>query len=893
MMLDEIVKNTIEAISKGRTDVILTLIETYGKAAVTEKNGDSVSLKTLLDSPVTECGTLLHYATLHNQMDITRTLMLAGADTSIRNGQNKSCFDLAETVEMQGVYLHELMRVIASSSVSKVAQILGSGFDVNSQNLVITRDTPLHWAATYADFSTICYLLDKGANPNAINCYGATPLHDAIMRGEPDIVEELLRHGANPNIRPKSGKYLERFSPSMTDSDSFIIRDDESDLERISDSSSSWINAGGSHDSLTVACPTEIIRPLDLSDAHNHKATLIGDSDLNVNLLTTQTPNEMNYTEEFASIYKLFWPRPRQVHLLQGEGFPLSNELAVYLMDSCSLESRDQIPYKHLDIKDFGHLPKKTSEESIVLIHINSKCFGGAHEAFTINVTSTKIILSCSDVTALYYGVSFLVNYFQHFTESRIIPLIKVSDWPKWKFRGWMIDISLTKPALKFETLRREIYLASLFRYNHLLLHINLSSTATRNDQEYLTSQEFLNLEKYCDEKFVNLIPSFDLCTDSDRFDNGDIIFCIRNYLKKFSRFSYVYIGGNLARFLLYKDDFDLMNLFSTSCLIFETSMLDANCHWLHRVPLNSILITSSKHFGGYSSSCLVQRRLSNSGFAINAAVPCLIDESITGCSSLLLSSSLDVARLGNSVESVVFIMSGLLKPSKYHLMRTFLLPAMAFGGGMAWNPDFKTDDIVHLLSSLLNFYVFGNSGKFGDAIMELLHVETSLKNDNRIESLSILYELISNPDNVGLEYMNAERIQKTVRDLKLSVGHLLMVNIKETHCQVALEEIQLVADLMLFSLRLCRNLLSAGQNPNLKNGQSPSQLAVINVGISNLAPPIRTDLANVLLQLMRRFRNVNLLSHASRGLEQEGQPFYSIFQKLIVNNMPGDILDV
>ena len=49
------------------------------------------------------------------------------------------------------------------------------------------------------------HIAERGANVNLQNIYGATPLHDAVNRGDPDVVQELLMSGAATDIRAQSG----------------------------------------------------------------------------------------------------------------------------------------------------------------------------------------------------------------------------------------------------------------------------------------------------------------------------------------------------------------------------------------------------------------------------------------------------------------------------------------------------------------------------------------------------------------------------------------------------------------------------------------------------------------------------------------------------------------
>jgi len=56
-------------------------------------------------------------------------------------------------------------------------------------------------------------------------------------------------------------------------------------------------------------------------------------------------------------------------------------------------------------------------------------------------------------------------------------------------------------------------------------------------------------------------------------------------------------------------------------------------------------------------------------------------------------------------------------------------------------------------------------------------------------------------------------------------------------------EELCLTVELMLLAARIGRRLLTAGMNPRSNMG-----LTVVNLGVANLLPTVRTDIANKLV---------------------------------------------
>jgi ankyrin repeat protein len=82
--------------------------------------------------------------------------------------------------------------------------------------------TPLHWAAREGGLDLVKLLLEKGANPNAVSELNETPLHVAAGKGYMEarrrgtryyraaregglgLVKLLVEKGANPNAVNKS-----------------------------------------------------------------------------------------------------------------------------------------------------------------------------------------------------------------------------------------------------------------------------------------------------------------------------------------------------------------------------------------------------------------------------------------------------------------------------------------------------------------------------------------------------------------------------------------------------------------------------------------------------------------------------------------------------------------
>lgn len=88
-----------------------------------------------------------------------------------------------------------LADAIQANDRAQALKLLSAGADVNAAQPDGT--TPLHWAAYHSDLGLVKALLKRGARPNVTNLFGSTPLAEAVKVDDLDIVNALLRAGAD------------------------------------------------------------------------------------------------------------------------------------------------------------------------------------------------------------------------------------------------------------------------------------------------------------------------------------------------------------------------------------------------------------------------------------------------------------------------------------------------------------------------------------------------------------------------------------------------------------------------------------------------------------------------------------------------------------------------
>jgi ankyrin repeat protein len=165
--------------------------------------------------------TALMWAAAQRHAKIVAALIESGADVRARSRTYQSIV----TSEGQGLEKRKdpaelnytvlrggstpLLFAARSDDVESARLLLAAGADVN--DALPDGTSALTLAAHSGNEAVATLLLEKGANPNEAGV-GYTPLHAAVLRGEPGLVKALLTHRANPNVRITAGTPIRRSS---------------------------------------------------------------------------------------------------------------------------------------------------------------------------------------------------------------------------------------------------------------------------------------------------------------------------------------------------------------------------------------------------------------------------------------------------------------------------------------------------------------------------------------------------------------------------------------------------------------------------------------------------------------------------------------------------------
>ena len=173
-----------QAVQRGKLDIVKQLLN----------NGVDINLKEESGIiPLSNGNTALHVAAFANEKEIAKFLIKKGAEVNIRN--KFASVTPLHWASMNG--FDEMVDILIQNGANVNIKTIQNGLE---------NETPLHWATMLsADFKVIKTLVKNGADVNARDMIGQTPLHNSLSGGV-DLHKLLISLGADKNIKDETGE---------------------------------------------------------------------------------------------------------------------------------------------------------------------------------------------------------------------------------------------------------------------------------------------------------------------------------------------------------------------------------------------------------------------------------------------------------------------------------------------------------------------------------------------------------------------------------------------------------------------------------------------------------------------------------------------------------------
>lgn len=133
-----------------------------------------------------------------------------------------------------------------------------------------------------------------------------------------------------------------------------------------------------------------------------------------------------------------------------------------------------------------------------------------SEQGYQLEITENKLSVSASHSLGFHYAVMTLIQLFEQFGNQ--LPMLTIDDYPDFPARGIMLDISRDKvPTM--DTLFAMVDMFMGMKINQLQLYTEhtfayQNHEVVWNDSSPMTAEEIRELDTYCQERFIELVPN-------------------------------------------------------------------------------------------------------------------------------------------------------------------------------------------------------------------------------------------------------------------------------------------------------------------------------------------------------------------------------------------------
>ncbi|MBS1500881.1 MAG: family 20 glycosylhydrolase [Bacteroidetes bacterium] len=194
-------------------------------------------------------------------------------------------------------------------------------------------------------------------------------------------------------------------------------------------------------------------------------------------------------------------------------------------------------------------------------------CPGLTDEAYDLTVDKQKVMITANTPYGIFDGIQTLLQLLR---DSVIVDDCDITDWPAFKWRGYMVDVGRNFQSVKL--LEQQIDKMALYKLNVFHLHLTEDiawriqlkqfpqltdpQNMLRDKGRFYSEDDIKQLMNYCQERHVEFVPEIDMPGHSAAFKrcfNVDMqseagMGILKNILKEVLEtyhFKYLHIGGD------------------------------------------------------------------------------------------------------------------------------------------------------------------------------------------------------------------------------------------------------------------------------------------------------------------------------------------------------------
>ena len=156
-------------------------------------------------------------------------------------------------------------------------------------------------------------------------------------------------------------------------------------------------------------------------------------------------------------------------------------------------------------------------------------------ESYSLNVNPDSVVLIAENEKGIFRGMQTIKQLTYHKNGQEFIAGCRITDWPAFGLRGFMQDVGRNFQSLPM--LKEQIDVMAAYKFNVFHFHItdnpgwrleskkypqlSAASSMSRWPGKYYSQEDFRQLVNYCSDRYITLIPEFDIPGHCEAFRKG------------------------------------------------------------------------------------------------------------------------------------------------------------------------------------------------------------------------------------------------------------------------------------------------------------------------------------------------------------------------------------